>query len=47
MFNGPHAAIVFHGNDHIIRNNTITKFVTDSDDAGLFIQDEIGLPEGP
>lgn len=34
MFNGPHAAIVFHGNDHIIRNNTITKFVTDSDDAG-------------
>lgn len=31
---GPHAAIIFHGNDHLIRRNTIERFVTETDDAG-------------
>lgn len=31
---GPHAAIVFHGNDHQIRRNLIEDFVQETDDAG-------------
>ena len=31
---GPHAAIIFHGNDHQIRRNLIEDFVTETDDAG-------------
>lgn len=31
---GPHAAIVYHGNDHLIQNNRIERFVTEADDAG-------------
>jgi len=34
MADGPHSAIVFHGNDHLIRRNTIQRFVLDTDDAG-------------
>ena len=31
---GPHAAIIFHGNNHMIRWNHIDDFVQDTDDAG-------------
>lgn len=31
---GPHAAIIFHGNDHHIRRNLIENFVEETDDAG-------------
>ncbi len=31
---GPHAAIVFHGNDHRIAGNLIERFVQETDDAG-------------
>ena len=31
---GPHAAIIFHGNDHKIRRNLIEDFVKETDDAG-------------
>jgi parallel beta-helix repeat protein len=31
---GPHAAIIFHGNDHLLRRNLIERFVTETDDAG-------------
>ncbi len=31
---GPHAAIIFHGNDHQIRRNLIEDFVQETDDAG-------------
>ncbi len=31
---GPHAAIVFHGNDHRIQGNIIERFMLETDDAG-------------
>lgn len=31
---GPHAAILFHGNDHRISRNLIERFVQETDDAG-------------
>jgi hypothetical protein len=31
---GPHNAILFHGNDHVISDNIIEDFVRDTDDAG-------------
>lgn len=31
---GPHAAILFHGNDHVIADNLIENFVRETDDAG-------------
>ena len=31
---GPHAAIIFHGNDHQIRRNLIEDFATETDDVG-------------
>lgn len=34
LSDGPHAAIIFHGNNHLISNNIISDFVKDSDDAG-------------
>ncbi len=34
LSDGPHAAILFHGNDHIIESNLIERFVMETDDAG-------------
>lgn len=34
LSDGPHAAILFHGNDHLIADNLIERFVLDTDDAG-------------
>ncbi|NMG72263.1 right-handed parallel beta-helix repeat-containing protein [Parazoarcus communis] len=34
LSDGPHAAIVFHGNDHVISRNLIQRFVLETDDAG-------------
>ena len=34
LSDGPHAAIVFHGNDHLIERNLIERFVLETDDAG-------------
>lgn len=31
---GPHAAVVFHGNDHLIQRNLIEQFAQDTDDVG-------------
>jgi hypothetical protein len=31
---GPHAAVVFHGNNHLIEGNLIEAFLSESDDAG-------------
>lgn len=34
LSDGPHAGIVFHGNDHVIARNLIQRFVLETDDAG-------------
>ncbi|WP_161499914.1 right-handed parallel beta-helix repeat-containing protein [Rhodoferax sp. TS-BS-61-7] len=34
LSDGPHAAILFHGNDHLIEGNLIERFVLETDDAG-------------
>jgi hypothetical protein len=34
IYNGPHAAIIFAGNDHIISNNEIYTVVTETSDSG-------------
>jgi parallel beta-helix repeat protein len=34
LSDGPHAAILFHGNNHLIENNVIRRFALETDDAG-------------
>lgn len=34
LSDGPHVAILFHGNDHLIEANLIEQFVQETDDAG-------------
>jgi hypothetical protein len=36
IFNGPHSAIIYSGNDHVFEDNVIAQLVTEAGDSGFF-----------